>query len=239
MNKLVHVDMMHQLKENSVSRSDEINSRRESKIIRGVCMILAEYTQLSTDPTCSAIQPEIFLRRCSVGTKSHQPDGIRLAGEVVRMIWQNYLAEAAAIYDKKNATQTQSYGPEARGGASKAEVVIDQGEIDHPEVIVADVLVAMSQEACDKYAGNMKKGGLLIVDQERVGRVPSNRAIKVPITRLAEESSARASRPTWLPGSAGGIDRGRVARRSTRRWPRARRHERNESGRVECWICGR
>lgn len=130
-----------------------------------------------------------------MGTKSHSNRmEIRLAGEGGQgMILAGIiLAEAAAIYDKKNATQTQSYGPEARGGASKAEVVIDQGEIDHPEVIVADVLVAMSQEACDKYAGNMKKGGLLIVDQERVGRVTSSRAIKVPITRLAEESSGKS-----------------------------------------------
>jgi 2-oxoglutarate ferredoxin oxidoreductase subunit gamma len=119
---------------------------------------------------------------------------IRLAGEGGQgMILAGIiLAEAAAIYDNKNATQTQSYGPEARGGASKAEVVIDQGEIDHPEVILADVLVAMSQEACDKYAGNLKKDGILIVDQERVGRVPSNRAIKIPITRLAQESSGKS-----------------------------------------------
>jgi 2-oxoglutarate ferredoxin oxidoreductase subunit gamma len=119
---------------------------------------------------------------------------IRLAGEGGQgMILAGIiLAEAAAIYDNKNATQTQSYGPEARGGASKAEVVIDQGEIDHPEVILADVLVAMSQEACDKYAGNLKKDGVLIVDQERVGRVPSSRAIKVPITRLAQESSGKS-----------------------------------------------
>ena len=119
---------------------------------------------------------------------------IRLAGEGGQglILAGIILAEAAAIYDNKNATQTQSYGPEARGGASKAEVVIDQGEIDHPEVILADVLLAMSQEACDKYAGNLKKDGILIVDQERVGRVPSNRAIKVPITRLAEESSGKS-----------------------------------------------
>jgi 2-oxoglutarate ferredoxin oxidoreductase subunit gamma len=119
---------------------------------------------------------------------------IRLAGEGGQgMILAGIiLAEAAAIYDHKNAIQTQSYGPEARGGASKAEVIIDQGEIDHPEVIMADILVAMSQEACDKYAGNLKKDGILIVDQERVGRVSSNRAIKVPITRLAEESSGKS-----------------------------------------------
>ena len=119
---------------------------------------------------------------------------IRLAGEGGQgMILAGIiLAEAAAIYDNKNATQTQSYGPEARGGASKAEVVIAQGEIDHPEVVTADILVAMSQEACDKYAGNLKKDGVLIVDQEKVGRVPSNRAIKVPITRLAQESSGKS-----------------------------------------------
>jgi 2-oxoglutarate ferredoxin oxidoreductase subunit gamma len=118
---------------------------------------------------------------------------IRLAGEGGQgMILAGIiLAEAAAIYDGKNAAQTQSYGPEARGGASKAEVIIAQGEIDHPEVISADVLVAMSQEACDKYAGNLKKSGFLIVDEEKVGRVPSTRAIKVPITRLAQESSGK------------------------------------------------
>lgn len=119
---------------------------------------------------------------------------IRLAGEGGQgMILAGIiLAEAAAIYDGKNATQTQSYGPEARGGASKAEVIIAQGEIDHPEVISADVLVAMSQEACDKYSSNIKKTGLLIVDEEKVGRVPSTWAIKVPITRLAQEASGRA-----------------------------------------------
>jgi 2-oxoglutarate ferredoxin oxidoreductase subunit gamma len=118
---------------------------------------------------------------------------IRLAGEGGQgMILAGIiLAEAAAIYDNKYAIQTQSYGPEARGGASKAEVVIAQGEIDHPEVISADVLVAMSQEACDKYSGNLKKDGLLIVDEEKVGRVHSNRALKVPITRLALERSGK------------------------------------------------
>jgi len=119
---------------------------------------------------------------------------IRLAGEGGQgMILAGIiLAEAAAIYDNKNAVQTQSYGPEARGGASKAEVVISQGDIDYPEVISADVLVALSQEACDKYASDLKKNGMLIVDEEKVGRVPTNNAIKVPITRLAIESTSRA-----------------------------------------------
>jgi len=152
---------------------------------------------------------------------------IRLAGEGGQgMILAGIiLAEAAAIYDHKNATQTQSYGPEARGGASKAEVVIDSGEIDHPEVIVADVLLAMSQEACDKYAGNMKKGGLLIVDQERVGRVPSNRAIKVPISRLAEESSGKSITANVvalgvLVGLTGVVSREAIAKAVTARAPK-------------------
>ena len=118
---------------------------------------------------------------------------IRLAGEGGQgMILAGIvLAEAAAIYDGKNAIQTQSYGPEARGGASKAEVIISEGEIDYPKVISADALVVMSQEACDKYAAALKKSGLLIVDEEKVGRVPTSRAVQVPITRLALEATGK------------------------------------------------
>jgi 2-oxoglutarate ferredoxin oxidoreductase subunit gamma len=140
---------------------------------------------------------------------------IRLAGEGGQgMILAGIiLAEAAAIFDGKNTAQTQSYGPEARGGASKAEVIIAVGEIDHPEVISADVLVAMSQEACDKYAGNLKKTGFLIVDEEKVGRVPSTKAIKVPITRLAQESSGKTIQwwhwECWLAGLCGPTRRSR------------------------------
>ncbi len=119
---------------------------------------------------------------------------IRLAGEGGQgMILAGIiLAEAAAIYDGKNVVQTQTYGPEARGGASKSEVIIADGEIDFPEVISADVLMAMSQEACDKYAGTLKKGGLLVVDQDKVGRVPTTRAVKAPISKLAVEATGKA-----------------------------------------------
>jgi len=126
--------------------------------------------------------------------KSTKRTEIRLAGEGGQgMILAGIiLAEAAAIYDGKNVVQTQSYGPEARGGASKSEVIIAEGEIDFPEVISADVQMVMSQEACDKYAGTLKKGGLLIVDQDKVGRVPTTRAVKAPITRLAVEATGKA-----------------------------------------------
>jgi 2-oxoglutarate ferredoxin oxidoreductase subunit gamma len=119
---------------------------------------------------------------------------IRLAGEGGQgMILAGIiLGEAAAIFDDKFAVQTQSYGPEARGGASKSEVIISSEEIDYPEAINSDVLVALSQEACDKYAANLKKEGLLIVDVDKVGRVPYSSAIKVPILRMAIEATGKA-----------------------------------------------
>ncbi len=119
---------------------------------------------------------------------------IRLAGEGGQglILAGLILAEAAVMYDHKYACQTQSYGPEARGGASKSEVVIDNEEIDYPKVIAADVLLAMSQQACDKYFHDLKRDGLLIVDSVNVQRVPTSRAYSVPITRLAEEATGRS-----------------------------------------------
>jgi 2-oxoglutarate ferredoxin oxidoreductase subunit gamma len=119
---------------------------------------------------------------------------IRLAGEGGQglILAGLILAEAAVMHDHKNACQTQSYGPEARGGASKSEVVIDTEEIDYPKVIAADVLLAMSQEACDKYYHDLKKNGLLIVDSVTVQRVPTTKAARVPITNIAEEATGRS-----------------------------------------------
>jgi 2-oxoglutarate ferredoxin oxidoreductase subunit gamma len=100
------------------------------------------------------------------------------------------LAEAAAR-DGKNVVQTQSYGPEARGGASRSEVVISAGDIDYPRVIRADVTLCMSQEACDRYGDQMGSGGLLIVDADHVVRTPAARELRVPLTRLAREVTGR------------------------------------------------
>jgi len=117
---------------------------------------------------------------------------VRLAGEGGQgMILAGIILAEAAILDGKNAVQTQSYGPEARGGASKAEVVISPGEIDHPEVLQADVVVALSQEAFKKFAASLKPGGLLIVDEEKVESNASPQAIRLPITRLALETTGK------------------------------------------------
>ena len=63
------------------------------------------------------------------------------------------------MHDGLNAVQTQSYGPEARGGASRSEVIIAKGEIDYPKVMAADLLLCMSQEACDKFYDQVKDDG--------------------------------------------------------------------------------
>jgi len=101
------------------------------------------------------------------------------------------LAEAAGIYDGKYVCQTQSYGPEARGGASKAEVVISDREIDYPKAIQPDILLAMNQKSCDAYFFDLKAGGLLIVDASHVKQVPTSRAVAVPFSRLAREETGR------------------------------------------------
>lgn len=118
---------------------------------------------------------------------------VRLAGEGGQgMILAGViLAEAAAVYDGLNAVQTQSYGPEARGGGSRSEVVLARGDIDYPKVMAADLLLCMSQEACDKFYVQVKEEGLILVDSTTVSRIPSHRALAVPISQIAEETTGR------------------------------------------------
>lgn len=107
------------------------------------------------------------------------------------------LAEAAGIYDGKEAIQTQSYGPEARGGASRSEVVISNDTIDYPKVIKSDILLALTQTACDKYIKNLNQDGILVADSTLVTEVPtvSNKKYLFPITETAQKNSERS----WLP----------------------------------------
>ncbi|MEA3375983.1 MAG: 2-oxoacid:acceptor oxidoreductase family protein, partial [Chloroflexota bacterium] len=78
---------------------------------------------------------------------------VRLAGTGGQgTILAGIILAEAAIREGKNVVQTQSYGPEARGGASRSEIVISEGEIDHPKVLEPNVTLCMSQEACDRYS---------------------------------------------------------------------------------------
>ena len=90
------------------------------------------------------------------------------------------LAEAAGVHDGKNVVQSQSYGPEARGGASKAEVIISDSEIYFPKATAIDILLAMTQEAWDKYSEDLKPDGIAIVDSFYVK--PSGHANVYPLT---------------------------------------------------------
>lgn len=106
------------------------------------------------------------------------------------MLAGKLLAEAA-VHDGKNAVQTQSYGPEARGGKSKTDVVISDGEIDYPKATKVNVLLAMSQPALDEYEASLRGDGLLIVDSHLVERVDREGAVLIPFTMLAIEECGR------------------------------------------------
>ncbi len=103
------------------------------------------------------------------------------------------LAEAASIIEGKHAVQSQSYGPEARGGASKAEVIISDDPIDYPKATIVDACLAMTQEAADKYANGIKKGGVLLLDSDFVKNEPKGdfKIYKFPIIRTAKEEVGR------------------------------------------------
>jgi len=112
--------------------------------------------------------------------------GLILAGKI--------LAEAAAIYDDKNATQSQSYGPEARGGSSRSEVIISDEVIDFPKAVNIDLLLAFTQEACDKYCKDLKDTGILLVDSGYVTDIPKGnfKVYSIPITEIAERQVGKS-----------------------------------------------
>jgi len=117
---------------------------------------------------------------------------IRLAGTGGQgLILAGILLAEAAIRDGLNVAQTQSYGAEARGGASRSEVVISTEEIAYPKVLEADIMLCLSQEASDRYSGRLRRDGLLILDSDHVTRAPTTRAVRVELTRLAREVTGR------------------------------------------------
>ena len=103
------------------------------------------------------------------------------------------MAKAASIYEGKQAVQSQSYGPEARGGASKSEVIISDGAIDYPKATRVDALLAMTQEAADKYSHDLKDGGILLIDSDLVKKVPAGnfKTVSFPIINTAKNDVGR------------------------------------------------
>ena len=103
--------------------------------------------------------------------------------------------KAAAIYDGIHSTMTQSFGPEARGSACAAAVVVDDEFVDYPYLRRTDVLIALSREGYEKYAGELKDDGVLIYDEDLV--TPDEKVAAgahkfgIPATRIAEELGKR------------------------------------------------
>ncbi len=104
------------------------------------------------------------------------------------------LGKAASIYQGAFATMTQNFGPEARGGACSAQLVVSDSPILYPYVTVPDILVVMSQEAYVKFGSELKDGGIMIVEQDlvRVADLKKNiQVYSIPATRIAEELGKR------------------------------------------------
>ncbi len=100
------------------------------------------------------------------------------------------LGEAASIHDRKNASMTQAYGPEARGGACSSQVVISDIEVDYPLVDTSDVLLALSQEGYNTFYPHLKDGGILLYDTDLVKDIQDHSRVNakaIPATRIAEE----------------------------------------------------
>jgi 2-oxoglutarate ferredoxin oxidoreductase subunit gamma len=97
------------------------------------------------------------------------------------------LAEALGVYEGKNVTQTQSYGPEARGGASRSDVIVSDGEIFYPKSTELDLLLCLTQESCDQYYPALKEDGILVIDCDKVRQVPVPNAYSLPFIRTARE----------------------------------------------------
>jgi len=97
------------------------------------------------------------------------------------------IGKAAAVFMDYNAVQSQSYGPEARGGAARSEVIISDEKIGYPRPTGVDLLVAMSQESFDTYRNDLNKDTKIVIDPDLVPKHDIGRPVyKVQAQKIAE-----------------------------------------------------
>ena len=116
--------------------------------------------------------------------------------------------QAAVVYDGKEATFTQVYGPEARGSACYSGVVVSREEISYPYLLNPEIMIIMSQEAYEKFLPRLQQGGVLIVDSTIVKpdkQAEKYRLYKVPATEIAEKMGARIIANVIMLGFLGKI----------------------------------
>lgn len=106
--------------------------------------------------------------------------GVILAGFII--------GKAASVYENYQAVQSQSYGPEARGGAARSEIIISDEKIGYPRPLSVDILLAMSQESFDSYRKDIRDDTVIIVDPDLVKKHDIGRPLyKVHAQKIAEE----------------------------------------------------
>jgi 2-oxoglutarate ferredoxin oxidoreductase subunit gamma len=118
---------------------------------------------------------------------------IRLSGSGGQgiMLAAIVLAEAAAVHEGREVCQSQAYGPEARGGSSKSEVVISNRPIDYPKAARPHLLLAMNQASYDAYHADVRPEGLIVVDESLVSQVSPGRVVAIPFTQIARKELGR------------------------------------------------
>lgn len=129
------------------------------------------------------------------------------------------IGKATSIVDGDFATMTQNFGPEARGGACSAQLVLSKTPVLYPYVTRPDILVVMSQEAYVKFAPELKPGGIMLIEQELVRVQGLSQGVKVygiPATRLAEQCGKRMVLNIVMVGFFGAIT-GLISRESLRK----------------------
>ncbi len=109
------------------------------------------------------------------------------------VVLMGIILATAANHDRRCVVQTESYGPEARGGYSRSDVIIANEAIDYPKLVQADLLVALSQRAADAYIDSLAKDGIFIYDSDNVTTPPefSGTTIGIPFTTIAKEEIGR------------------------------------------------
>jgi 2-oxoglutarate ferredoxin oxidoreductase subunit gamma len=128
---------------------------------------------------------EGLVKRTEIRIAGFGGQGVVLAGVLI--------GTAAAVTDGRRAVQTQSYGAAARGGGARSEVILSDEPVVYPRVRRPDILVAMSEEAMQKYGGDMRPGGFLFIDSDLV-KAPGRddvRLVGVPVSNLATQELGR------------------------------------------------
>lgn len=109
------------------------------------------------------------------------------------MLMGDVLAQAVGCIEGKEIILTKSYGPESRGGACRSELIMDSKPINYPAVVSPNFVLAMTQMACDKYHGDLRPDGVLLVDSMLVERTPENikNVYRIPLTQIAKDVTGK------------------------------------------------